>query len=96
MGVAGATQPARTGRRHHSDPLPPKITPVFARPLAGEGVWKGTGPLVRGRPPVMVTTFRTEVSYPRIVAYVAWFDHTRTSVAWALFFVGLLYNIGFP
>ena len=29
-----------------------------------------------------MTTFRTEVAYPRIVAYVAWFDHTRTSVAW--------------
>ena len=38
--------------------------------------------LVRGRPPVLVTTFRTEVDYPRIVAYVAWFDHTRTAVAW--------------
>jgi hypothetical protein len=55
---------------------------VFAHPLAGEGVWKGTGPVVQGRPPVMVTTFRTEVNYPRIVAYVAWFDHTRTSMAW--------------
>ena len=31
---------------------------------------------------MLVTTFRTEVDYPRIVAYVAWFDHTRTSVAW--------------
>jgi len=30
---------------------------------------------------VFVTEFRTEVDYPRIVAYVAWFDHTRTSVA---------------
>jgi hypothetical protein len=37
---------------------------------------------VSGRSPVLVTTFRTEVDYPRIVAYVAWFDHTRTSVAW--------------
>jgi hypothetical protein len=82
VGVIGATQPAKSGRRHHSDPLPPRITPVFAHPLAGEGVWKGTGPVVQGRPPVMVTTFRTEVNYPRIVAYVAWFDHTRTSMAW--------------
>ena len=31
-----------------------------------------------GGPPVLVTTFRTERDYPRIVAYVAWFDHTRT------------------
>ena len=63
----------RSGRR--------RIKAVFAHPLPGEGVWSGTGPLVRGRPPVLVTTFRTEVDYPRIVAYVAWFDHTRTSVA---------------
>jgi hypothetical protein len=31
---------------------------------------------------VLDTTFRTEVDYPRIDAYVAWFDHTRTSLAW--------------
>ncbi len=67
---------------HRSVAAPPVITPVFAHRLPGEGVWRGTGPVVRGRPPVMVTTFRTEVDYPRIVAYVAWFDHTRTSVAW--------------
>jgi hypothetical protein len=60
---------------------PVRIKPVFAHPLGGEGVWIGTGPVVRGRPPVLVTTFRTEVDYPRIVAYVAWFDHTRSSVA---------------
>ena len=47
----------------------------------GEGVWKPTGPPVDGRPPVLVTTFRTELDYPRIVAYVAWFDHTRTALA---------------
>jgi hypothetical protein len=62
--------------------LPPQIRPVFAHPLPGEAVWERTGPLVDGRPPVLVTTFRTEVDYPRIIAYVAWFDHTRTSVAY--------------
>jgi hypothetical protein len=30
---------------------------------------------------VLVTTLRTERDYPRIVAYVAWFDHTRTALA---------------
>ena len=30
---------------------------------------------------MLVTTFRPETDYPRIVAYVAWFDHTRTSLA---------------
>jgi Phosphodiester glycosidase len=61
---------------------PPSIPPVFTKPLPGEGIWRGTGPVVRGRPPVLVTTFRTEVAYPRIVAYVAWFDHTRAALAW--------------
>ncbi|HXH97487.1 MAG TPA: phosphodiester glycosidase family protein, partial [Gaiellaceae bacterium] len=60
---------------------PPRIRPVFAHPLPGEGVWKPTGPALAGRPPVLVTTFRTELDYPRIVAYVAWFDHTRTALA---------------
>jgi len=63
-------------------PLPPPIKPLFAHALPGEGVWKGTGPVVNGRPPVLLTTFRPMTDYPRIVAYVAWFDHTRTAAAW--------------
>jgi hypothetical protein len=66
----------------HADPWPPRIAPVFARPLPGEGVWHATGAPIGGKPPVLVTTFRTERDYPRIVAYVAWFDHTRTSLAY--------------
>ncbi len=62
--------------------LPPRIKPVFPQPLPGEGVWKPTGPPVDGGPPVLVTTFRTELDYPRIVAYVAWFDHARTKMAY--------------
>jgi hypothetical protein len=77
----GAAAPPDPTAPHHTE-APPRITPVFANPLPGEGVWRGTGPVVGGRPPVLVTTFRTEVDYPRIVAYVAWFDHTRTSIAW--------------
>jgi hypothetical protein len=69
--------PARTAAS-----WPPPITPIFARPLPGEGVWRGTGPMVRGRPAVLVTTFRSELAYPRIVAYVAWIDHTRTALAY--------------
>jgi hypothetical protein len=61
------------------DYLPPKIKPVFATPLPGEGLWRSTGPPVNGGPPVLVTTYRTERDYPQIVAYVAWFDHTRTA-----------------
>jgi hypothetical protein len=61
---------------------PPPITPVFRHPLRGEGIWKPTGPPINGGPPVLVTTFRTELDYPRIVAYVAWFDRRRTALAW--------------
>jgi hypothetical protein len=61
---------------------PPNIRPVFTYALPGEGVWKPTGPPVKGGPPVLVTTFRTETDYPQIVAYVAWFDHTRTASAY--------------
>jgi membrane protein DedA with SNARE-associated domain len=61
---------------------PPPIKPVFAKPLPSEGIWHRTGPLVGGRAPVLVATFRTERDYPRIVAYLAWFDHTLTSLAW--------------
>jgi Phosphodiester glycosidase len=61
---------------------PPPIKPVFPHPLPGEGVWKPTGPPVDGGPPVLVTTFRPELDYPELVAYVAWFDHTRTEVAY--------------
>ena len=80
---AGSTAKAKakaTARRRLAV-WPPRIKSVFAHPLHGEGVWTGTGPVVRGRPPVLVTTFRSEVDYPRIVAYVAWFDHARSSVA---------------
>jgi Phosphodiester glycosidase len=78
VGVAPKTKAAGS---HRLAVEPRRIAPVFASPLPGEGVWKGAGTLVRGRSPVLLTTFRTEVDYPRIVAYVAWFDHTRTSVA---------------
>jgi hypothetical protein len=60
---------------------PPRIRPVFATPYAGEGVWHPTGPLYHGGPPVLVATYRPERAYPSVLAYVAWFDHTRTSIA---------------
>ncbi|HUZ15331.1 MAG TPA: phosphodiester glycosidase family protein [Gaiellaceae bacterium] len=74
------------GNNHPKHPkkayLPPNIKPVFRYALPGEGVWKPTGPPVNGGPPVLVTTFRTETAYPQILAYVAWFDHTRTASAY--------------
>jgi hypothetical protein len=61
---------------------PPPIKPVFPHPLPGEGIWRPTGPQVDGGPPVLVTTYRPETDYPQIVAYVAWFDHTRTELGY--------------
>jgi hypothetical protein len=82
IGPVASAELRSVRRRHRAAAWPPRIRPVFARRLQGEGIWEQTGPLVRGRPPMLVTTFRTELDYPRIVAYVAWFDHTRTSVAY--------------
>ena len=65
----------------HSAAWPPRVKPVFRHALRGEGVWKPAGPPVNGGPPVLVTTFRPETDYPRNLAYLAWFDHTRTALA---------------
>jgi hypothetical protein len=83
VGVSSAPTRQAVARSRHQRTvvLPPTIRRPFAQRLPGEGIWRGTGPVIRGRPPVLVTTFRTEVDYPRIVAYVAWFDHTRSSLA---------------
>src|SRR6201996_8578782 len=61
---------------------PPPIKAVFAHPLPGEGAWKPTGPQINGAAPVLVTTYRPETDYPRMIAYVAWFDHTRTELGY--------------
>ena len=73
LGVLGASRTAAG---------PPPIRSVFAHRLAGEGIWKPTGPPVEGGPPVLVTSFRPEAEYPELFAYVAWFDHTRTAIGY--------------
>jgi hypothetical protein len=60
---------------------PPRIRLLLQPRLAGEGVWHSVGPKVSGRPPVLVAAFRPQADYPRVVAYVAWIDHTVTQVA---------------
>ena len=82
VGLPAAPAPPHRGDRSRALSAGPRRVPlVFPRALPGEGVWHGTGSVVAGRPPVLVTTFRTELDYPRIVAYVAWFDHTRCAMA---------------
>ena len=75
VGVTHVTTPAPT-------PWPPPVAPVFSSPLPGEGVWQPTGSPIDGGPPVLVTTYRPDPNYPQIVAYVAWFDHTRTELGY--------------
>jgi hypothetical protein len=64
---------------------PPPIVPAINPPLPGEGQWHGTGLLVRGAPPVLVTTFRPDASYPQMIAAVAWIDSAR---AWLQLYPG--------
>jgi hypothetical protein len=60
---------------------PPRVVPVIRPALPLEGTWRATGQLVHGIPPVLVTTYRPDPAYPRVVAYVAWIDHARTQLA---------------
>jgi hypothetical protein len=68
-------------RPHPAIYRPTRVAPILRPALPGEGVWRSTGRIVKGASPVLVTTFRSEPAYPRIVAYVAWFDRTRTQLA---------------
>jgi phosphodiester glycosidase len=65
-------------RVHHY--RPPRIKPVIHPALPGEGVWHATFAAGGPRPPVLITSYRPDPSYPQLVAGVAWMDHTRTSV----------------
>jgi hypothetical protein len=59
---------------------PRALAPVVHPGLSGEGIWHAATPRVSGAPPVLVTTFRPDPSYPRLVAGVAWIDRSRTRV----------------
>ena len=59
---------------------PTAIASLITPALPGEGVWRRTGTDVTGGPPVLVSVFRPEPSYPHLIAYIAWFDHTRTQL----------------
>ena len=65
-------------KAHHY--RPPNIAPIIHPALPGEGVWHATFAEGGAHPPVLIASFRPEPSYPRLVAGVAWIDHTRTSL----------------
>ncbi len=77
--VAG--QPAPPPKARVLGYRPPRVTPAILPALPHEGVWLPVGPTVDGAAPVLVTDFRSDATYPRIVAYVAWIDHSRTNLA---------------
>jgi hypothetical protein len=58
---------------------PKPIAPIIDPALPGEGQWRATYAHGGARPPVLVTSFRSDPNYPRTVAGIAWIDHTRTS-----------------
>ena len=60
-------------------PVPPVVHPR----IAGEGVWRATQARFAGgvAPPVLVTTYRPDPSYPRVVAGLGWIDARRANVS---------------
>jgi hypothetical protein len=78
-GQPGGVLPTLTGHHIVHYYRPPRIKPILSPPLPGEGVWRATFAGGGAQPPVLVTSFRTDPAYPRVVAGVAWIDHTRTS-----------------
>jgi hypothetical protein len=61
---------------------PPNVVPLIHPALPGEGVWKKAGEGVGSRPPLLLTTFRSDPEYPQFVAGVAWIDSSRTELAY--------------
>jgi hypothetical protein len=61
---------------------PPNVTPLIHPALPGEGVWKKAAAHAGARPPVLLTTFRSDPEYPQFVAGVAWIDSSRTTLAY--------------
>src|SRR5690348_2864980 len=78
--LVSATGTATSVARTTTITWPPRIKPLFTQALPGEGVWRPTGPPYHNGPPVLRTFFRTDRANPSVIAYVAWYDHTRTSI----------------
>lgn len=61
---------------------PPRLPPIIHPALPGEGVWKAAAKGAGTRPPILVTTFRSDPEYPQFVAGVAWIDSSRTHLSY--------------
>jgi hypothetical protein len=80
-GVAVSTGVDSRRQRHRPVIVrPAPIRPVIHPALPGEGHWHRTFADGGRQPPLLITSFRPEPAYPRIVAGVAWIDQARTSI----------------
>jgi len=61
---------------------PANVVPLIHPALPGEGVWKKAAANAGPRPPVLLTSFRSDPEYPQFVAGVAWIDSSRTTLAY--------------
>jgi Phosphodiester glycosidase len=61
---------------------PPDLAPAIEPALPGEGVWVPSESWSGSSPPVQITQFRSDPSYPQMVAGVAWIDTARTRIAY--------------
>ena len=80
VGVASAASHAPPVAPHVY--RPPRIEPLIHPALKGEGVWKPAAAHAGPRPPVLLTSFRSDPEYPQFVAGVAWIDSGRTRLAY--------------
>jgi hypothetical protein len=76
---AGALSPQSRARYLIDSYRPAPIRPVIHPALPGEGVWHATFAGGGTQPPVLITSFRPDPSYPQLVAGIAWIDHARTT-----------------
>jgi Phosphodiester glycosidase len=82
VGVAAAGAGGEGEESGQAAYLPADVNPLIHPKLPGEGVWQKAGTGVGARPPVLLTTFRSDPEYPQFVAGVAWIDASRTELAY--------------
>ncbi|HEV7562665.1 MAG TPA: phosphodiester glycosidase family protein [Solirubrobacterales bacterium] len=80
VGVAAAGKESGGGETRAY--RPPNVKPLIHPALPGEGVWKKAAAHAGPRPPVLLTTFRSDPEYPQFVAGVAWIDSSRTQLSY--------------
>jgi hypothetical protein len=78
-GAALKTLPLATRKAAASHPR--DIAPIISPTLPGEGAWVPTETWSGTTSPVQIAQFRSDPSYPQMVAGVAWIDPRRTSIA---------------